>query len=77
MIILDDLADVQPELLQRRVAAGLFLKLGEADVPFRLASAVLAADLIQAAFQRATQAVMIVLGLKRRFIAALVPIRSS
>lgn len=37
VIILDDLADDQPELLQRGgVAAGLFLKLGEADLPFRL-----------------------------------------
>jgi len=60
VIVLDDLADVQPEFLQRGVASSLFLKLGEADLPLWLTSAALAADLIQAALQWATQAEIVV-----------------
>ncbi len=46
MIIGDDLAKIEPEFLERGVAAGLFLKLGKADLPLRLAPAVFAADFI-------------------------------
>ena len=60
VIVLDDLTDVQTELFQGRIAAGFFLKLGEADLPLWLASAVLAADFIQPALKWATQAEIVV-----------------
>lgn len=52
----DDLAQVEAELLEGGVAAGLLLKPVQADVPAGLAAAVLAGDLVETPFQRAPQA---------------------
>src|SRR3989338_4991912 len=55
-VIFDNLPQVQPELLEGGVAARLVLKVGQPDLPLWLRTAVLACNLIEAAFQGAAKA---------------------
>ena len=55
-VIFDDLPQVQPELLERGVAACLVLKVCQPDLPLWLCAAVLPGNLIQAALQGAAKA---------------------
>jgi len=55
MIVSDDPADVEAELLEGGVTARLFLQLSQPDVPLLLIATVFTADLVQASFQGAAQ----------------------
>lgn len=46
MIVGDNLAKVEPKLLEGGIASGLFLKFGKANLPFWLAPTVLSANFI-------------------------------
>ena len=60
MIRFDDLADIVPEAFEWRVAAGLLLQLRKADLPARLAAAMLAGDFLNPAFEWAAQSEIVI-----------------
>lgn len=60
MIVGDDLAKVEPEFLERGVAAGFSLKVGKADMPFWLVAAMFPRDFVETAFQRAAQTKVVI-----------------